>query len=68
MTIQIAYRVHENWNVMSDFLCNPRKLAVEYALVIDGQRTFQNESFDKVVIVASRVKHTAKLLELSQIS
>ena len=68
MSVQIAYRVNENWNVMADFITNERKLAVEYAVVIDGQRTFQNESFDKVKTVADRINHTAKLLELSQIS
>lgn len=70
MKVEIAYRVrytgqwftphasmlHENFNIDM------------FSLVIDGQRTFHNESLTKVQTVQRRVVQTAKLLELSQIA
>lgn len=68
MTVEIAYRWRytDEWHVMAESTVNePADL---YAVVINGQRTFKNESLAKVQTVARRVKHTADLLELAIIS
>lgn len=69
MKIEIAYlcRHTDNWYMMTDST-NILPYASMYSLVIDGQRTFESPSLDKVQIVANRVKHTANLLELSIIA
>lgn len=67
MTVEISYRWRhtENWFTMHESVVSHRSPADMYALVIDGKRTFQNESLEKVLTVQRRVVHTAKLLEMS---
>lgn len=70
MTVEIAYRWRytDKWHVMTESTVSERSPADLYAVVIDGQRTYKNESLAKVQTVARRVKHTADLLELSQLA
>lgn len=70
MTLEIAYRYRYTgeWYTMPESTVGERSIADMYALVINGNRSFQNESLVKVQTVQRKILHTAQLLELSQIA
>ena len=65
MITEISYRWWNtnDWYTMHESMVSHRDFAIMYALVIDGKRTFEDESLEKVLIVQRRIVQTAKLFE-----